>query len=352
VIRQLFSRLRKKVPLLPKRRRRRWVDFRRRFFARRLNVLSACFLILIGLVAVTADLLVSGAPLAYSLNGEIRILPGVFGKSLPPAMATNDAALQSIQGHEHDWIVLSPIPFDPNQTKSNGQIHRLQPPGGAHLLGTDDEGRDVAARMIHASRSALLVGLGSVSLYLLLAVLIGAFAGYFGGFADRLTLRLIETMTSFPTFFLILAIQGIIGATGFWQLILVIGLTRWTDVARLTRAEVLRVVNEEYVLAARALGLTNIRILMRHILPAAIGPAFVAATTGVADAILIESTLSFLGFGVPANIPSWGQLLTDGFYNEGAYWLAVFPGTLLFLTLVSINLSGEGLREAIDPTNN
>ena len=111
--------------------------------------------------------------------------------------------------------------------------------------------------------------------------------------------------------------------------------------ARLTRAEVMRVVNEEYVLAARALGLSNLRVLIRHVLPAAIGPALVAGTFGVAGAILIESTLSFLGFGVPNTTPSWGQLLTDAFHNESAYWLALYPGLLLFFTLISINLEGD-----------
>jgi peptide/nickel transport system permease protein len=107
--------------------------------------------------------------------------------------------------------------------------------------------------------------------------------------------------------------------------------------------------NEEYVLAAKALGLRNLTVLFRHVLPAAGGPALVAATFGIADAILIESTLSFLGFGVPNTVPSWGRLLTDGFYNDGAYWLALFPGLILFLTLISINLAGEGAREALDP---
>jgi peptide/nickel transport system permease protein len=348
VIRKYFHKLQKRSPVLSRKRWRRWPEFWKRFLMRELNIAATIFLFFIGFVALGAGLLASNRPLAYSVDGEIRILPGRLSDPIP-GMETNESALDTIKGRADDWVLLSPVPFAPNQAKVNGQILRLSPPGDRHLLGTDDKGRDVASRMIHASRSALMVGLGSVALYLVFAILIGAVAGYFGGLADRVALRIIETLTSFPTFFLILAIQGIIGATGFWQLILVIGITRWTDVARLTRAEVLRVVNEEYILAARAIGLTHFRIMVRHVLPAAIGPALVAATTGVADAILIESTLSFLGFGVPSNIPSWGQLLTDAFYNEGAYWLALFPGTLLFLTLVSINLTGEGLREAMDP---
>ena len=346
-MKSFFTVLKHAQPVLMRRRRTHWSIFWQRFRSKGLNIVALIFLLFIGTVAITADLLASQIPLAYRIDGSLRFFPGRLSEPVN-GILTNEAALLAITDHPDDWVLLPPIPYNRNQTKTWGTINRLSPPSTTHLLGTDDKGRDVAARMIHATRSALMVGLGSVSLYLLFAIFLGAVAGYFGGLADRMALRLIETMTSFPTFFLILAIQGIIGATGFWQLILVIGLTRWTDIARLTRAEVLRVVNEEYVLAARALGLTNIRILTKHVLPAAIGPVVVAATFGIADAILIESTLSFLGFGIPSNIPSWGQLLTDAFYNDGAYWLAFFPGTLLFLTLISINLSGEGLREAMD----
>ena len=347
-MKSFLSLFKHKPSMLPRKRRRgRWTLFLQRFSSKKLNIFAIIFMFLIGNIAILADLLASQVPLAYSIRGHLRILPGRLSDPVD-GIVSNESALEAIVHRESDWVLLPLIPYDRNQTKTDGVILRLSPPSWDHPLGTDDKGRDVAARMIHATRSALMVGLGSVALYLLFAIFLGAVAGYFGGLADRLALRLIETMTSFPTFFLILAIQGIIGATGFWQLILVIGLTRWTDIARLTRAEVLRVVNEEYILAARALGLSNLRILTKHVLPGAIGPAVVAATFGIADAILIESTLSFLGFGIPANIPSWGQLLTDAFYNDGAYWLAFFPGALLFLTLVSINLSGEGLREAMD----
>lgn len=348
MIRRLFKGLTRLPPVLPSKRPRRFIAFTRRFFARSLNVGAFVFLSVVVGLALTADVVASSMPLAYTIDGELTLLPGRFGRHRGALLDIESAMAQST--HPGDWVLLPPIPYGPNQVKVGGTVSRLEPPGPRHWFGTDDMGRDVAARMVHGSRSALMVGLGSVALYLLVAVFIGAIAGYFGGIADRFALRLIETLTSFPTFFLILAIQGIIGATGVLQLILVIGLTRWTDVARLTRAEVMRVVNEEYVLAARALGLGNLRILFRHVLPGAIGPALIAGTFGVAGAILIESTLSFLGFGVPNTVPSWGQLLTDAFYNDGAYWLALFPGIILFSTLISINLVGEGLREALDPT--
>ena len=347
MIRALLARIRK-LPPLPKKRRRRFEAFRRRFASRPLNLAAFIFLLMTGAAALFADFLASDYPLAYSLGGERVVLPGRFGP-LSAKVLSNEEAVR-FATRPGDWVLLPPIPFGPNRVKMNGTVRRLEPPGSIHYLGTDDKGRDVAARMIHGARSALTVGLGSTALYLLVAILIGAVAGYFGGALDRLSLRVIETLTSFPTFFLILAIQGIIGATGLLQLILIIGLTKWTDVARLTRAEVLRVKNEEYIPAAKALGLRNSTILLRHVLPAAAGPALVGATFGIADAILIESTLSFLGFGVPNTIPSWGRLLTDAFYNEGAFWLALFPGLLLFLTVISINLAGEGAREALDPS--
>lgn len=349
MIRTLLKRLTRIHPevMLAPTRPRRLVAFLRRYFKRPFNAIGFLVMTIISLVALLADFIASEKPLAYELAGDLRVLPGRYDAPIP-GVFDNTAALRAAR-ERGGWVLLPPIPYGPNQTKIAGYVSRLDPPSAWHRLGTDDKGRDVAARMVHGSRSALIVGLGSVALYLLVAVLIGAMAGYFGGFVDRLSLRLIETLTSFPTFFLILAIQGLIGATGVLQLILVIGLTRWTDVARLTRAEVMRVMNEEYVLAARALGLHSLSVLIRHVLPGAIGPALVAATFGVAGAILIEATLSFLGFGVPNTVPSWGQLLNDAFYNEEAYWLAIYPGLLLFVTLISINLVGEGFREALDP---
>jgi peptide/nickel transport system permease protein len=347
VIRQLLKRISLFPIPLPRRRPKRLAAFLNRFGKRSLNIAGLVFLLIIAVVALFADVLASRTPIAYSLNGEVHILPGLFKPEGAETM-DNLAVLESIRASK-GWALLPPVPYGPNQTKVAGRIKWLAAPDAKHILGTDDNGRDVLARVIHGARSALLVGLGSVALYLLVAVLLGSVAGYIGGLADKIALRLIETLTSFPSFFLILTLQGLLGATSISQLILIIGLTRWTDVARLTRGEVLRLVNEDYVVAARALGLGHMRILLRHIIPGALGPALVAGTFGAAGAILIESTLSFLGFGVPPTTPSWGQLLTDAFHNEGCYWLALFPGVILFLTILSINLVGEGLREALDP---
>jgi peptide/nickel transport system permease protein len=304
------------------------------------------FLSLVVCAAVFADFLAGDRPIAYSLDGELHVLPWLFGPS-DSAEQDNRTILEAVS-QRGGWIIVPPVPVGPNQTKVNGNVNWLSPPNRNDLMGTDDSGRSVLARIIHSARSALLVGLGSAGLSAVIGLIFGALAGYFGGLADRVCLRLLETLSSFPSLFLILVLQGLIGSTSLLDLVFIIGLTRWTDVATLTRAEVLRIVNEDYITAARALGLNNLKILWRHVLPGAMGPVVVAATFGFASAILIESTLSFLGFGVPPTTPSWGQLLTDAFRNEGCYWLSIFPGLALFLTVLSINLVGEGMREALD----
>jgi peptide/nickel transport system permease protein len=312
-----------------------------------LNVIGLVFLLALILCALLADLLAAEKPIVCKLDGELHVLPALFE---PPELADHDNhTITAAIAERGGWAVLPPVPYGPNQSKVAGAVGYLRAPDMEHPLGTDDSGRDVLARIIHGTRSALLVGFGSMALGALFGILIGALAAYFGGPLDRVTLTLIETLTAFPTFFLVLAIQGLLGTGGLLQLVIVIGATRWTDVARVTRAEVLRVVNEDYVDAARALGLGHLRILRRHVLPGAMGPVLVASTFGVAGAILIESTLSFLGYGAPAPTASLGQLLTDAFVNEGCYWLAIFPGLVLFATLLSINLVGEGLRDAVDP---
>ncbi len=349
VIRRILERLRprarQRVSQPPKRSSRFFLRFARRPF----NLVGFIFLGLALFAALFADLLAGDHPIAYKLDGELHLLPGIL-ESESRADHDNWTVLSNIR-ERGGWAILPPIPVGPNRTKIAGSVNWLRAPSGHHPLGTDDSGRSVLARIIHGARSALLVGLGSAALSALIGLLFGALGGYYGGVYDRVGLRSIETLSSFPVLFLILAIQGLSGTTSILELVLIIGLTRWTDVARLTRAEVLRAVNEDYVTAARALGLGHLQILWRHVLPNAMGPVAVAATFSVASAILIESTLSFLGYGVPPTTPSWGQLLTDAFRNEGAYWLSIFPGLTLFFTVLSINLVGEGLREALDRAN-
>jgi len=237
-------------------------------------------------------------------------------------------------------------PYDPNHIDLK-QV--LMAPSQAHLLGTDTLGRDVFSRIIYGSRVSLKVGFVAVGLATLIGLLVGALAGYYGGWVDQLLMRLVDLMLCFPAFFLILAVIAVLEPS-IWNIMAVIGLTSWMGVARLVRAEFLSLREREFVTAARALGAGDVRLILRHMLPNALAPVMVSATLGVAGAILTESALSFLGLGVQPPTPSWGNILTAGKDNiEIAWWLSVFPGLAILVTVMSYNLLGEGIQEAIDP---
>jgi peptide/nickel transport system permease protein len=237
-------------------------------------------------------------------------------------------------------------PYDPNLIDLK-QV--LMPPSPSHYLGTDTLGRDVLSRIIFGSRVSLKVGFVAVGLATLIGLLIGALAGYYGGWVDQSLMRLVDLMLCFPAFFLILAVIALLEPS-IWNIMAVIGLTGWMGVARLVRAEFLSLREREFVTAARALGAGDTRLILRHMLPNALAPVMVSATLGVAGAILTESALSFLGLGVQPPTPSWGNILTAGKDNiEIAWWLSVFPGLAILITVMSYNLLGEGIQEAIDP---
>jgi ABC-type dipeptide/oligopeptide/nickel transport system permease subunit len=216
-----------------------------------------------------------------------------------------------------------------------------------HPLGTDSLGRDVLARMIWGGRVSLSVGLISTVFLVFIGIVIGALAGYFGGWTDLLLSRLIEIFQCFPVFFLILIVVVFLGPD-IVNVMVVLGVTRWTGVARLVRGEFLRLREQDFVVASEALGARKRRTIFRHILPNALGPVLVTATFSVATGILTESALSFLGFGVQQPVPSWGSLLIESRSPEH-WWIQIFPGLIIFLTVVLYNLLGEGVRDALDP---
>lgn len=222
-----------------------------------------------------------------------------------------------------------------------------QDPSWAHWLGTDGVGRDVMTRLLFGTRISLTIGVVAVAIYVTIGMILGSLAGFFGGKIDTIILRLIEVMLCFPTFFLILTIRGFIEEPSIFHIMVIIGLTGWTKVARLVRGEFLRLKNEEFVQAAKAMGLKQGRIIFRHVLPNSLGPVLVSATFGVAGAILIEASLSFLGLG-PPTAPSWGQILTTGRESQQMA-LILAPGIAIFITVSLLNLVGEGVRDAIDP---
>ena len=303
---------------------------------------------LLTLLALGADLVASDKPVAARIGGTLYLVPAWTD---PAALRgeTNQSLRAKAEGDPDAWLVEPLVPFGPNQT---ALTDALAPPGGAHLLGTDELGRDVLARLVHGARTSLGVGLTAVLLYVVIGAALGAVAGWFGGRVDSLISRATEVVLSFPTFFLVLAILGVMRVSSLWPVVVVIALTRWTDVSRLVRAEVLKLRTAEFVQASRALGAGHGRVLVRHLLPNALGPVLVAAAFGVAGAIVLETALSYLGFGVPPPAPSWGELLTQAHRYvtyPGAWWLTLYPGLAIFLTVAAFNLLGDALRDALDP---
>ena len=316
-------------------------------FLRRLSHRIATAIIFGTIVlALVADFLASDLPIALSFRGELHLFPNL---TRPAALGgfNNQGLLEQMT--PDDWAVLPPVPWGHNTHDLDAV---LAPPSAEHWLGTDSGGRDVASRVIHGSRVSLSVGVLSVSVLVFIGVLLGSIAAYYGGLADLLLMRLLEIVHSLPSLLVLVTILAVIMPTGWSSVVtmmLVIGLVRWTDVARLTRGEILRVKTLPYVEAARALGCGPARVIIRHILPNALAPVLVAATFSMASAILIEGALSFLGFGIPPDMASWGGMLNDVQGHTEAWWLAVFPGAAIFVTVTVYNLAGEGLRDAIDP---
>ncbi|MBS1151123.1 MAG: Dipeptide transport system permease protein DppC [Myxococcaceae bacterium] len=302
------------------------------------------------LTAIAADLLAADLPLAVRLDGRTHWLP-MLTRPVPLRGATQQALAVRAE-----WIWRTPVPWGPNQTfAANAAVRDTPPPWGPdgnHWLGTDELGRDVLARLIHGARVSLTVGLLSVALCVAIGLLLGGLAGYYGRGVDAVISRVTEIMITFPTLFFVLAVLGLLRISSLFPLVLVIGFTRWTDIARLVRAEVLKLKGLDFITASRALGLSDARILVRHLLPNALSPVLVAATFAVASAILIESALSFLGLGAPPPTASWGELLTQAhryLTHPGAWWLAVFPGMCIAATVLALNELGEALRALLDP---
>jgi peptide/nickel transport system permease protein len=244
--------------------------------------------------------------------------------------------------------ILAPFvsPYDPNIINMDDV---LQAPGSRHILGTDDLGRDILSRMIYGTRISLSVGFVAIAIATIIGIILGSLAGYYGKLIDSLIMRLVDIMLSVPTFFLLLTIIAIVGPS-IWIVMFVIGLTGWMSIARLVRAEFLTLKEREFVLAARSIGASDARIIFKHILPNAMSPVYVSFILGVAGAILMESGLSFLGFGVQPPVPSWGNILTAGReYMEVAWWLIFFPGLAILITCLSYYILGEGIRQALDP---
>lgn len=237
-------------------------------------------------------------------------------------------------------------PYDPSTLHLDAI---LQPPSAAFPLGTDALGRDVLSRLLFGARVSLWVGFVSVTIAVVIGLILGLAAGYFGGWTDELVMRGVDVMLCFPSFFLILAVIVFL-EPNLSNIMIVIGLTSWMGVARLVRAETLSLRQRDFIAAARLAGTGSCKIMFMHILPNALAPVLVSATLGVAGAILVESSLSFLGLGVQPPDPSWGNMLLEGKdVLEIAPWMSVGPGLAILLTVLGYNLLGESLRDVLDP---
>jgi peptide/nickel transport system permease protein len=225
----------------------------------------------------------------------------------------------------------------------------LAPPSVGHWCGTDQLGRDVLSRMIWGAGISLKVGFVATGIAVIIGALLGALAGYYGGWWDAVIMRFVDMMLCFPTFFLILAVIAFLDPS-IWNIMIIIGVTGWMGITRLVRADFMSLKERDFVMAARVLGAGDARIIFRHILPNAMTSILVAASLGVAGAILTESALSFLGIGVQPPTPSWGNILTAGKDNiDIAWWLSLYPGLAILITVLGYNLLGEGIRDALDP---
>jgi peptide/nickel transport system permease protein len=236
------------------------------------------------------------------------------------------------------------VPHDPNAQ----EFDLLAPPSLQHPLGTDEFGRDLLSRLMAGTRVSLVVGFTAVSLAMLVSVPLGLISGYYGGWVDMLIQRFIDVLWAFPNLIIAVWLMAILGA-GLLNVIIAVSLAYVDDFARIARSEVLALREEDYIVAARATGSSDFRIILRHLLPNSLAPIIVVATVSVSYAILAESTLSFLGLGVKITTPTWGLILSGarGFFTM-AWWLAIFPGLAIMVTVLSINFLGDGLRDVLD----
>ena len=287
---------------------------------------------------------------SWEAQALVVVLPPILLAALwsmrPAVFDTMDYKEDIFNGRiESTFALFPPIPYGINEGHLGDKYHS---PNRLYRLGTDGNGRDLLTRMIWGSRISLSVGFVAVGIYVVIGILVGTLAGYYRGWVDIILSRLIEIVICFPAFFLILAVLAFL-QPGLLNIMVVIGITGWTTEARLVRGEFLRLADQEFVLAAKALGVSSHRIIFRHILPNGLAPLLVAASFGVASAILIESSLSFLGFGISIPVPSWGGILNEARENFRYWWITIFPGLAIFSTVTAYNLVGEGIRDAIDP---
>ena len=319
--------------------------------------LGTADVVLLGMFAAAAALLVVRPSLRAGTAALLATLAGsaLLGAAFtdPPVLTVYEQYREAVRAGEIEWAIHAPVPYSPKDYQRDAGDTGLEAPLAApvertHWLGTDENGADVLSRMIHASRIALGIGLVATGIAMLIGIVVGGLMGWFSGAVDLVGMRLVEIFEAVPTLFLLLTFVAFFGRS-LYLMMVIIGLTGWTGYARFVRAEFLRLREQDYVQAAVACGLPLRSILFRHMLPNGVAPILVAASFGIASAILAEAMLSFLGLGL-VDDPSWGQMLNQAVRSSTFnWWMAVFPGGAIFLTVFAYNLIGEALRDAIDP---
>ena len=288
-------------------------------------------------------------------------LPAVLALTEAPSRSPGRELLKRFGRNRRAWLgsvivlgfvliaLLAPVivPYDPFRQST---IDRLQPPNAAHLLGTDELGRDVLSRIVYGARVSLLVAVMAVVVSLVVGVALGAIAGYFGGFLDNAIMRIVDLFLAIPAIVLAIALVAVLGSS-LWNVVIALGATGWVQYARIVRGQVLSLKEHEHVTAARALGARASRIILKHMLPNTASAIIVVATLSLASMIVAEASLSFLGLGVPPPEPTWGGMLNTGRrFLRVAFHISVFPGLAIMITVLGINLLGDALRDVLDPT--
>lgn len=340
-----------------------WSDAWRRFRKRRIALAALGFVGLMALLAVLSPVIAGTKPIVLHYKGQTYFPAlGYFSRGwespIQPAEDFFGRYDEELLAKDPDAWALWPLIYqDPKRPVYGNEWPGVErnpgesdgPPSRSNWFGVYKRGVDVFTRMLHGTRVTLLIGFVSTGVAALIGITVGALAGYLGSWVDAVLSRLIEVVMCIPPLVLVLALLAVIEKPTIWHVMLVLGATGWTGIARLTRAEFLKLKSQDFVTAARALGAGGVRIMSRHVLRNALAPVLVPITFGIAGAILTESALSFLGLG-PADSLSWGRLLQAGREsNNEHWWLILFPGAAIFLTVLAYNLIGEALQEATDP---
>jgi peptide/nickel transport system permease protein len=339
-------------------------DAWRRFSRRPLAMLALIYVLLLALIAMFSPAIVGTFPVVCKYKGRIYF-PAMyyFHPTLKNSIFQRDQFYDSFYNDlkakdPASWAIWPLVYQDPIRYVEAGEFPNVPAnpigdkgkPNRHNLMGTSSDGVDVFAQMVHGTKIALLIGFVSTGVAAVIGIVLGGIAGYLGGIADILISRFTEIVMCVPPLILILALVAIVDKPSIWYTMIVIGLTSWPSISRLTRAEFLKLRAAEYVTAARAIGASTPRIIFFHILPNAMAPVLVPISFGIAAAILLEGGLRILGVGAPPDTPSWGTVLNLGRSNlQTMWWMIVFPGAAIFLTVLAYNLIGEGLQEATDP---